>query len=139
MSRELHDKMARLDRQFNGSIASLVEIYPQYKLTPGFQTYSTRYSQDDGTLTSVSADFHSLQQNARKRITTLNTTIQSLDRQIEDLVEENGRLGGRSRKLVGAKQSSIGQATTYRSVYRHHIFSAAALVAAGGIMVARMF
>lgn len=139
MSRELHDSMTQLDRRFNGSIASLVEIYPQYKLNPGTQTYNTRYSQDNGELTSVSADFHSLQEKARRKITTLNSAIQRLDRQIEDLMEENGRLGGRSRKLVGAKQSSIGQASAYRSVYRHHIFSAAALVTVGGIMVAKMF
>ena len=139
MSRELQGRMTDLDRQFRGSIASLVEIYPRYKLSPNMQTYSTRYTRDMGQLNAVSAGFHSLQNSARQKITALNASIQQLDRQIEDLTEENVVLGDRSQALVGAKESSVGQAAGYRSVYRQHIFSAAAMVACGGIMVAKMF
>ena len=139
MSRELTTKMEALDREFNGSIESLVSIYPMYKLNPESRTYSSSYADSNGRLSSVSAGFHSLQAQARNKITTLNSSIQSLDRRIRDLTEENSRLKERSYELVGAKQSSTGQAAAYQSLYRQHIFSAAALVGTGAVMVAKMF
>ena len=139
MSRELKTRMDALDREFDGSIESLVQVYPMYKLNPDFETYASSYADSNGRLSSVSAGFHQVQSQARNKITTLNTSIQSLDRKIKDLTEENGRLGARSKELVGAKQSSVGQAASYQSVYRQHIFSAAAMVGAVAVMVAKMF
>ena len=137
-SRALTSRMNELDQMFDNSLESLVAVYPRYKTNPSFSSYAKPYETSKRSLESVSSEFHTIQGGVRDRIAVLNRSISGMDREIDDLTEENSTLAKRNRTLVGAKNASVGQVESYVSVYRHHVFSIAALVGTGAILVAKM-
>ena len=135
----MRSKVQTLNKEFSGHLESLNRVYPMYKLNPDSSVYKKSFLTAQANIEKANGGLHSIQMQARDKIATLNRSIKMMDNQIDDLTNTNKKLNKRNITLTDARESAVAQAQNYTSIYRFHIFSAAALFGAGAAMVAKMF
>ena len=127
----LHD----LKSQFKSALDSFLVIYPRYKINPGFPSYSKAYAEAKGKLDEIKSKLNDLRYDAQHSTSDLADHIETVDRRIAELTQENEKLRARNDILVGAKNASVGQMESYRDDYRNNVFSLLTLLLSSTIVV----